>query len=375
MSELKVALIYLGRKGGGEIYSLEVARALSKKAKVLAVVSKQVFNLRKWQEIGLDLIEISTYKNLWQFFFSSLNFKKFLFLRKQIKKFNPDVIYYPMFHIWVPLINFLFPSLPKVFTLHDPIPHKGEENLVISFLQKIAIRQATRIIILSKSHIEVMEKQGISREKIDVIPHGEFSYYSQFTSTNLKINENNPPTILFFGRILPYKGLDILLKAFPLIKKEIPEAKLIIAGPGDFSLYQKQVNNLKDVIIVNRWLKDEEVAFYFKQASICVLPYIEATQSGIIPIAYTFKAPVVATQVGGIPEQVEDGKTGLLVPAGNIEKLAEACVYLLKNPSLIVKMGEAGYEKAMKEWSWETIAYQLLISFEKAIEDYKANKI
>ena len=129
--------------------------------------------------------------------------------------------------------------------------------------------------------------------------------------------------------------------------------------------YSLQVTAPQLVEMLQR-VKGEEVASYFRQAGLLVVPYTDASQSGVIPITYTLKVPVVATRIGGIPEQVEDGKTGLLVPPGNVPQLAEACVRLLTDSLLAAKLGHARYEKAMREWSWEHIADQVIASLKKA---------
>ncbi len=111
---------------------------------------------------------------------------------------------------------------------------------------------------------------------IDIIPLGEFSYYSKYISSKVKKRKS---TILFFGRISKYKGFDILLKAFPIIKKEIPECKMIIAGNGDIKPYKHLMIGLKDIIVINQWIKNEDTINYFAQADLGVLPYKDVTQS------------------------------------------------------------------------------------------------
>ncbi len=360
---MRVCLIYLGRRGGGATYSLEIAKALAKKAEILAVISRQAWNLDAWHETGLRLIQVSTYSNKWEFILSTLNLKKHFALCRWIRSFDPDVLYYPMLHLWTPLINDFFPSVPKVVTIHDPVLHQGERNPVVALIQRRAIRQAARVIILSHAFVDTMQHRGVPQECIDVIPHGEFSYYSGLSSPQ---KGHHSPTLLFFGRISKYKGIETLLTAFPIIKKQVPQARLFIVGSGDLGPYKAQLEDLEDVFVINRWVKDEEVATYFRQADLLVAPYTDASQSGVIPIAYAFRVPVVATRVGGLPEQVEHGKTGLLVPPGDVVQLAGACVQLLTDPNEAAKLGQAGYEKAMQEWSWERIANQVLIALRKA---------
>ena len=364
---MRIALIYLGRRGGGSTYSLAIATALARRAEVLAVVSQQAWNLKYWHERGLPLLEVKTYTDALTFVPSTLNIGKHLALRRHLAAFRPDVLYYPMLHLWAPLINGLFPNLPKVITVHDPVLHRGERNPIIAIPQRIATRQASRVIILSQAFVDTMERQGVPRDRIDVIPHGEFSHYALISTDSIPRKDNHAPTLLFFGRISKYKGLEVLLSAFPLIKRRVPEVRLLIVGSGDLSPYSMQLENLPDVMVVNRWVDDKEVASYFRQADLLVAPYMDASQSGVIPVAYSLGVPVVATRVGGIPEQVEHNKTGILVNANDPQALAEACVSLLTDPERAKALAEAGRRRALEEWSWDRIAEMVIESCRKAI--------
>lgn len=360
---MKIALVYLGRRGSGPIISWEVAKALSKRTEILAVISRQSQNLEVWRNSALPLLEVPTYQDIWSFILSTSNLKRHLLLRNRLRAYSPDVIYYPMLDLWTPLVNWLIPKVPKVLTLHDPVQHSGERNPILATGQRLAIGQASQIILLSRNLIEEVKRSGVSSGGIDIIPHGELSYYARFGNAEPKRQQ---PTLLFFGRILPYKGLDVLLDAFPLIKERIPEVRLLIIGSGGLKPYFARLQNLQDVSIVNRWIADDEVASYFSQADVLVAPYVDASQSGVIPIAYAFKTPVITTRVGGLSEQVENGKTGLLVDTGNIAALAEACVCLLSNPVWAASLGEAGYQTATREWNWDRIAKLVYASCAKA---------
>ncbi|WP_243103951.1 glycosyltransferase family 4 protein [Clostridium sp. JN-1] len=359
-------LIYCGRKGGGALYSIEMAKAISNKVDLTVVISKQVENLSEWRKTGISLIEVNTYYNLKTFVISSLNLYKFIKLKNVIKKVKPDIIYYTMIHPWIPIINFLTHGIPKVYTAHDIKMHKGEENLILSMTNKVGIKNSKRVIVLSKVFKNDLTKFGINKDKIDVIPHAKFSHY-------IKVNKGKKSdfskTILFFGRIHEYKGIRVLLKAFKIIKTMDDGAKLLIVGNGNMTPYEQLIKNSKDVFVVNRWIKDDEVGDFFSKADIVVLPYIDASQSGIIPIAYTFSIPVVASRIGGIPEQVDDGKTGILVEPRNEVELADACVKLLKNKQLLSEMGKNAYNKCLNEMSWDYSSKLLYESFKKVIED------
>ncbi|WP_434655852.1 glycosyltransferase family 4 protein [Thermoanaerobacterium thermosaccharolyticum] len=363
---MKVALIYLGRKGGGSIYSIEMAKSLSKKADIFAVISKQSENIIEWHKTGLNVLEVDTYTDIKSMVLSTMNIKKFLSLKRKILNFRPDVLYYPMIHTWTPIINMFIKHIPKIVTIHDPRPHKGEENIILEKISNMSIKQADRVVILSNIFKEIVINLGINPDKIDVIPHGEFSYYARKNSTNKKEFKN---TILFFGRISKYKGIEVLLRAFKIIKTDIKDAKLMIVGSGDMTEYKELIDGLKDIEVINRWVRDEEVGSFFLKADFLVVPYIDASQSGVIPTAYSFSMPVVASRIGGIPEQVDDGKTGFLVEPGDENELAEKCVELLNNPDLIIEMGENAYKKALNEMSWEHVSNLLMESIKKIINE------
>src|SRR5262249_40553785 len=142
-------------------------------------------------------------------------------------------------------------------------------------------------------------------------------------------------SVLFFGRLWPYKGLEYLIRAEPRITAEVPGVKIVIAGSGEaYGRYQAMMSHPGRFVIHDEYVSDEKRAQLFRESSVVVLPYIEASQSGVIPLAYRFGKPVVATTVGGLPAMVDHGETGYLVPPADAESLARAVVDLLRDKSL-----------------------------------------
>ncbi|MEJ2615044.1 MAG: glycosyltransferase, partial [Ignavibacteriaceae bacterium] len=145
---------------------------------------------------------------------------------------------------------------------------------------------------------------------------------------HLSINEEK--TILFFGFIRDYKGLDNLLEAIALLKNKF-KIKLIVAGEfySNEDKYKNLIEKLgiKDMLFLfTDFIPTSEVKYYFSACDAVILPYKDATQSGIVQIAMNFRKPVIATNVGGLAEVIKDNKTGFIIEKENPEILAEAIV-------------------------------------------------
>ena len=138
--------------------------------------------------------------------------------------------------------------------------------------------------------------------------------------------------LLFFGYIREYKGLRHLIRALPAIRVARPQAHLFVVGDfwennkEEYEQLIRETGAAGDITLVDGYLPDDEVEPYFAAADLCVLPYESATQSGVIQIAYSFGLPVIATDVGGLPEVVLDGRTGFVVPPKDADALAKAVV-------------------------------------------------
>jgi glycosyltransferase involved in cell wall biosynthesis len=255
------------------------------------------------------------------------------------------------------------PGTPSVVFIHDPKPHPDLTGWVYAKLEQSSIRQAKRCIILSKNLVDEMIKRGASPEQIDVIPLGP---YSNHRNPELIPLRRDIPTLLFFGRVVLYKGLDILLQAYAELRKT-HQACLVIAGEGDLRPYQSMLKNLTDVKIINQWIPEDEIETLFIQSDILVLPYTSASQSGVIPIAASVGLPVIATRTGGVPEQIEDGKSGWLVQPGSKEALLTAITEALDHPDLARQRGEALRVRYESLFNWEKVAHQVAESLKKAV--------
>ena len=187
------------------------------------------------------------------------------------------------------------------------------------------------------------------------------------------IQEINEPIILFFGNLTNSKGLFDLLPAFAWLCAFTP-AKLIIAGyPTKHinmaALWQTAVdlNISDDVIFDSRYIPIEEVGPLMEMATVVAYPYLNSTQSGSLQAAYTFGRPVVATNVGGLPDVVENNCTGFLVPPAAPVALGEALLQIVNNPELAQEMGACAYRLSQTRFAWGPIGKQIVSLYRKLI--------
>ena len=265
----------------------------------------------------------------------SINPLNWIKVGKMIRKEKPELL---IFKYWMPFFAPCFGtvsriakknSVTKVLTICDNvIPHEKKPGDIV--LTKYFFKAVNYFVLLSeKVKNDLLSLKPDAKNK--VLPH---PIYSNFglpvekieAKNHLKLKENK--LILFFGFIRDYKGLDVLFNSLKLLKDEI-NLKLIVAG--EFYSNREKYLKLADELNIKEnllWFTDfiptSEVKYYFSAADCIILPYRDATQSGIVQIAMNFRKPVIATNVGGLGEVIEDGKTGFIVEKGNPEALAGA---------------------------------------------------
>ncbi len=165
---------------------------------------------------------------------------------------------------------------------------------------------------------------------------------------------NEEKTVLFFGFVRRYKGLRYLIEAMPEVLDRLPVRLLIV---GEFweeeRFYMEAIDRLgirEHVSVVNAYVPNEEVGLYFAAANVVVLPYLEATQSGVLQMAYAFGKPVIVTSAGGLAEVVRDGETGLVVPPKDSSALTEAIVRYFEKELEASFAGKIAQDKDTFAW-------------------------
>ncbi|MGC8959746.1 MAG: glycosyltransferase [Chloroflexia bacterium] len=223
-------------------------------------------------------------------------------------------------------------QVPVLFLCHHIIPPDG--GILDWFLARFVFRRADGFIVMSEEDYALLRRALPEA----YIRGTTLPIYDMFSTEPLDPLEARArlglpaerPVLLFFGFVRRYKGLRYLLQALPLAQKRFP-VHLLVAGEfwEDEEVYRRLIEELGlqgSVTLLNRYIPNEEVGLYFSAADVLVLPYLEATQSGVVQTAFGFERPVIVTQVGGLAETVEHNGTGLIVPPGDVQALAEAIV-------------------------------------------------
>lgn len=364
---MNVLFWFWGRTAGGARYSLEVAKALSAipGLNLYLSLSRQSEFFEDFEALSLPGLHVDTYESFGEMLWQARHLQKY---RRQLAQFIREnkiyVVYAPMTHIWNCAIA---PAFRKngaryVLTMHDAITHKGDMEWLKNFLLRHDVMSSDRCITLTEAVKQrVHEIYGYPFNSIDVIPHGAFKY-GDFAPRALP--EGRPIRVLFYGRILEYKGLGLLLDAMSFLAENGAADKfaLEVWGDGDISPYQAKLDYLVElgcsINVVNRWIDEGEIEGVFRRADVCTLPYIEASQSGVAAIAFATGMPIVATPQPGLQEQLADG-CGVVSNEVSAKSFATALVSVATDNALYEQLSRAGLRHAQDELSWHAIGNKI----------------
>lgn len=286
-----------------------------------------------------------------------------------VHEFHPDCVHvvdaYPWYLWWARRLS----SFPLVVTVHDPTPHTGEyHSRILSWTVEYLTSQAQKIIVHSASAArELSARTPLPAGRVVSIPLGGFEVFARWRTGA----QPEPGSLIFFGRILPYKGIDVLLQAFATLVREGVATSLTVAGEGNPTPYQHLVRPemRARVRFENRYIPEEEVAGLIERHQVVVLPYREATQSAVVGLAFALGRPVVASDAGAIAELVVHEKTGLLVPPGDHVALARTLRRLLTDGGLWDSLVREASAMSATRLSWHRLIPQYEAVYRCALEN------
>lgn len=300
-----------------------------------------------------------TAKHEYELDFLRMNYK----IWKFIKDGNYDVVHSDSFFS-VSQIPLYLSHRNWILTVHDPFPHSGEQSAYVRIKRWLATKLVKRFVLLNKSQVEDFCRfHNIKKESVLINQLGVYDIIKKFVP---KTRKNNNKTILYFGRVSKYKGIEYLLEAANEVHEKNPTSKFIIAGSGKYYFDINKYEQYNYIDIKNHFISLEDLAQLISESDVVVCPYTDATQSGVIMTCFALNTPVICTNVGGLPEMVENNKTGLIISPRSSDEIRDALVYLLRTENVLNDMQhniDVVYNQK-GEKSWYTIV-------EKYLEFYK----
>lgn len=354
-----ILIINWGRKSAGTVIAYYFIKALKKKNNLWHSISKNSDYFYETNLINNKHTNIYTYKNKLSFIFNSIFF--ILFSRRKILKFikikKINIVLFPMFHIWNSLIikDLKKLNIKVILCNHDANLHPGENSILINYLLKYIINKTEHHIVFS-NHVRKQLLKIIGNEnKITNLTLPQLININYINKN--KSLKNDHLSIIFFGRLLKYKGIDLLLDAIIEIQNKI-SINLTLAGDGKISIYQKKINKIKNIKILNKWLNDSEIIDLFDKNDLCILPYIEASQSGIVPVSFMTGTPIIATNTGGLSEQITNDHNGLLVEK-NVNDLSKAILKIYNNNEFYKNLSKGSLNTFEENYSFTAFSKQI----------------
>ena len=254
--------------------------------------------------------------------------------------------------------------------VHDPFPHSGSVlRGWTKFFYDFGMKIIPHFVVLNQTQYDKFcEFYKKNRQNVLLNQLGVYDCYNIFHKNEEVIKEGKN-SVLFFGRISKYKGIEYLCEAMRIVRESVPDATITIVGGGNYYFDIEEYKALGYYNIINKYVSAQELSVYLAECTMVVCPYTDATQSGVVMTAYSHNKPVVASDVGGLSEQIDDRKSGLLVPPRDAQKIAEGIMEILQNAPLREGMKE--YIK--KEYytgsrSWNTIADKYIEFYEQILD-------
>jgi glycosyltransferase involved in cell wall biosynthesis len=280
---------------------------------------------------------------------------------------NADLVHYQ----WLPAQGIdrrlLPPARPRVLTAHDILPREPRPGTLSA---SKALANSMDAVIAHSAHgaRRLCEELEVAPERVNVIYHGAFDYLTRLDTRPLsaEFEAVRRPVILFFGLVRPYKGVDVLLRAF----QSLEGAELWIVGMPKMplgELHELASKASGTVRFVSHFVAEDQIPAYFRRADIVVLPYKEIDQSGVLYTALAFGKAMILSDVGGFTELANTHGAARLVAPQDPEGLAGVLTELLENPRARSDLSSAALQAAQGPYSWDRIAEQTASLYQRLV--------
>lgn len=245
-------------------------------------------------------------------------------------------------------------GIPSVAIVHNALPHERRPGDAAA--ARLALGACRGLLVLSESVRDDVRRLGIGLP-MELVAHPTYDQFGEAppaAEARAALGLRDAPTLLFFGFVRPYKGLGVLLDAFPEIQRRVPGVQLVVAGEvyeGEAELRARAAPFGDAVRFDADYIAADRVPLYFGAADLVVQPYVSATQSGVARLAFGLGTPVLTTRVGGLAEAVPDGVAGRVVPPSDAPALAAAAAEVLLDPELRARLA-AGARRLAAADGW-----------------------
>lgn len=232
---------------------------------------------------------------------------------KLYKSIKPQIIHFDDISFRLILFALLVRNKKTVLNVHDPLPHSGEKKIITNSIRSIIFKRISAFCTFSNFSYTQFKNRYAPNAYLLELKLVPYKSYLLFEKNNvIGINkEPNEKVILFFGRISEYKGIDELLLTFVKLRNNFASIKLVIAGTGSYNYHiPQELIGSPSLIILNRFILQNEIQSIFEQADVLICPYRDATQSGVLMTAAVFGIPSIVSNVGALPEYVVEGENG-----------------------------------------------------------------
>lgn len=348
--------------GGIEVFSMQLINALQKRGYEFFVITSQGGIQELPAEENYNGIQI--YRFLFRSAIENRNIKEILAISQSLTKLKnaikPDLVHLNStgtslyFYDRIAIAS----TTPVLFTSHSTFRFTSDNNTLLGRT------------LLSASWVNAVSNAMLTDLRFsipEITNYSSLIYNSlQFPALEILPPPVDSPIILCISRLVPEKGIDIAIDAFALLIRQFPNARLFIAGDGYIknSLEQKVTTlNLNQAIRFLGWIDPEQIPDLINSATMVVVPSRYNEPFGLVALqAAQMARPVIATRCGGLKEVVVDQQTGLLIDKDDVESLAKAMAFLLKNPAIAIKFGHAARQRALDMFAWEHFvdAYEAL---------------
>ncbi|TNM63621.1 glycosyltransferase family 4 protein [Aliirhizobium smilacinae] len=354
-----------------EDYTISFASGLAQHLKVvLAVPRRRYEHLASWFDPAVDLRLLE-----WPRHRSLLNPWFLRGLTRLIRQERPNLVHLlSNSTLW---LNFAVPfwrPIPLVTTIHDVNVHPGDSDTLTlpAWAPKLMVHQSRHIVVHGEGLKQlVLDQYSKSANHVHVLSHPAIHRYAELARRQkmAPYRADGVLRILLFGRIFAYKGLEHLARAEALLKGCSPDLRFTIAGRGDDPwVYRPLMGDPNRYDIRNRFIEDAEVAQLFLDTDIVVLPYTEASQSGVLNLAAAFGKPVIVTDVGELPTTVLSNGLGLVVPPADGESLSRAILTLAQDRELRCRLGANALAWSLGANSPKQVGAQAASLYRKVVE-------